>query len=308
MGRELLINLSYAEQRSGFTWSEDVKAHCLGMHLEGKAKTYFQSRSTSWWTECPTLWYLLDRLGGAFNSNMTMGKANKIFLGKKDPSKSWIDHYLCLLAVNDQVDGGFEYLVLENIVHHEAPEFRLVLMAKRDTNRVDYLKHAEELVHYACLIDTVSKPQTVKFVNQKEGTKGKKYFVCGKKGHIAKKCYAKKNGNKSEDDENSSSAPLVMYLDKEKDEMDNFQDESMVQWILDSGSCKHIVNDISLLWDIKTASEVVTLANQELWYLTQWGLLKLRCPMERTGKKQRSETFIIMENWQKYPIIRYPGR
>ena len=46
-------------------------------------------------------------------------------------------------------EGAVEYLVLNNIVQYALEDMRVVLMAKVDGRRTDYLQQAEELAHFA---------------------------------------------------------------------------------------------------------------------------------------------------------------
>jgi hypothetical protein len=45
-----------------------------------------------------------------------------MFMKKKEPQRSWNDHYMYLLALGKAVGGGAEKLVLENIVYHASAE------------------------------------------------------------------------------------------------------------------------------------------------------------------------------------------
>ena len=72
----------------------------------------------------------------------------KLFTAKKDPKRSWPEHYLYSVAVSDAC-GGADAQVLDNIVHYASSELHTVLMAKYDGNRVDNLAQAEELTHFA---------------------------------------------------------------------------------------------------------------------------------------------------------------
>ena len=53
-----------------------------------------------------------------------------------------------MAAVNDARVGA-DLLAQDNIVHHASPELMNVMRAKYDLMRVDYLRHIEELAHFA---------------------------------------------------------------------------------------------------------------------------------------------------------------
>uniref|UniRef100_A0AAV1UUT4 Uncharacterized protein n=1 Tax=Peronospora matthiolae TaxID=2874970 RepID=A0AAV1UUT4_9STRA len=72
----------------------------------------------------------------------------KLFSQHKDPKRSWPKHFLYFVAVND-ARGGADTLVLDNIVNHALSKLALVLKKKYDVNRVDCLRHAEGLAHFA---------------------------------------------------------------------------------------------------------------------------------------------------------------
>ncbi|CCI46394.1 unnamed protein product [Albugo candida] len=78
----------------------------------------------------------------------------------------WNIHMLYLMALSDAV-GGAHNQVLENIAKFASPssEFQSVPLARLNPHREDYLRQAEELVHFAQLNDSsirlTSKPTVV---------------------------------------------------------------------------------------------------------------------------------------------------
>lgn len=54
-----------------------------------------------------------------------------------------------VLAISEACGGGEDYLVLNNVVQYASVDLRIVLMAKVDGARLDYLQQAEELVQLA---------------------------------------------------------------------------------------------------------------------------------------------------------------
>lgn len=61
---------------------------------------------------------------------------------------SWSEYYLYLVDVSDAT-SGVEPLDLKNFVQHASTDLLHVLLAKYDNNCTDYLRHAEELAHFA---------------------------------------------------------------------------------------------------------------------------------------------------------------
>ena len=135
-GWKFVREINLVQQLSGITWNEDLKVDRLGHYLKGTALAYYAKRATIWWNEQPALWYTLDKMSEAFRSNMTRAKANKLFMQKKDPRKTWTQHYLYLVALGDAI-GGADAQVLESIVYYVNPELKTVMCAKMDARRAD---------------------------------------------------------------------------------------------------------------------------------------------------------------------------
>ena len=92
------------------------------------------------------------QLLATFKTTVTASQAMKLFMQKKDSKRTWAERYLYMVAVSD-ARGGADSLVLNNIVHHASPDLMNVMQAKYDSTRVDYLRHAEELAHFAQSIE-----------------------------------------------------------------------------------------------------------------------------------------------------------
>ena len=85
----------------------------------------------------------MEKLHQTFKKTITPAKSMKLLTSKKDPRKSWPEHYLYSVGVSDCECA--ESLVLENVVQYTSSELRTVMMAKYDHTRTDYLRQAEEL-------------------------------------------------------------------------------------------------------------------------------------------------------------------
>uniref|UniRef100_A0AAV1VBC4 Uncharacterized protein n=1 Tax=Peronospora matthiolae TaxID=2874970 RepID=A0AAV1VBC4_9STRA len=75
-----------------------------------------------------------------------------LFTAKKESKRSWPEHYLYLVAVSDAA-GGAEQQAMDNIVRYASSELSIILLAKFQMYRIDYLVHAEELAHFAQAIE-----------------------------------------------------------------------------------------------------------------------------------------------------------
>ena len=117
----------------------------------------------------------------------------KLFMVKKEARRTLTERFLYMVAVSDARDG-FDSLVLDNIVQHASPELMNVMRAKYDPTRSDYLRHAENLAHFAHSIElgsgSISSEVVAAHVETKrQGTRT--CFRCGMTGHVVSDCKAK---------------------------------------------------------------------------------------------------------------------
>ena len=111
----------------------------------------------------------------------------------KEARRTWSEHFLYMVAVG-KVRGCADSLVLDDIVHHAPPKLMHVMRAKYDPTRVDYLRHAEELGHFAQSIDLGSGAvgrEVVAAHVEANRQYSRTCFPCGRTGHVVSECKAR---------------------------------------------------------------------------------------------------------------------
>ena len=247
--------VGFSERACGFVWPEDIKVDGLGQHLLGTAQKYYRRQVETWWSKSQTLEHAMQMLLQTFNIKMTSAQSMKLFTANKSSQRNWTDHFVYLTAVRDAC-GGADNLVLDNIVHYAYPTMRTTLLSRLNLNRVDYLRQAEELEQFAQstetdvrvkhfgrdvvnVVESTKDVKKVEPVNKRLGDQGqKRYYLCENMGHHKSSC--PRRSKKKQD------AGFVLTV-RDANE-DRTQDTT--NWVLDSGSGRHLVNDLSLLEDV----------------------------------------------------------
>ncbi|GMF49894.1 unnamed protein product [Phytophthora fragariaefolia] len=240
-----------AEIACGYKWPETFKVNKFGQHLRGKAELFFQQHIMRWWNTQPTLWYVMEQMHMSFRCHISTQQGMRLFGQRKEPSRSWNDHFLYLNALMAATNTS-PALVLENIVKYAEPDLRHAMMAKVGMNRPDSLQQANELIVWAQMMADEDKfPKSfgkglvgaMAVGTASESKKGmRKCFKCNEVGHLKLNCPQLN----TESDGAKTVEPIAFSLAAGELSLT----VAPGGWILGSGASRHLTNDFALLRDV----------------------------------------------------------
>ncbi|KAG4238198.1 hypothetical protein PC116_g13757 [Phytophthora cactorum] len=177
----------------------------------------------------------MEKMVEAFKTNLTPAQAMKLFTAPKDAKRTRPEHYMYLVAISEACEGGADYLVLNNVVQYASADLRIILMAKVDGARQDYLQQAEELAHFPQSWELEPARhrnlgrEVVAAIGEEQKKETRRCHVCNKVGHLRADCPERGRGRGEPD--------LTLAMGGA------FNGEDV--WILDSGSSRHLVREES---------------------------------------------------------------
>jgi hypothetical protein len=155
--KRFVRSIELAQRISNKVWKESVKIDWLSHCLKGTALDLFNSRVDAWCAEETSLEYVLKKMETRFTVVLQPAQVLTKFTQAKQHCMSWSEHLMYLITLNKTAGGGYDKLILQNVVKYASSSLRTSLRARYDHTRSNYLTHAEELVEYATLIDQVDR-------------------------------------------------------------------------------------------------------------------------------------------------------
>ncbi|KAG3098785.1 hypothetical protein PI124_g16094 [Phytophthora idaei] len=193
-----------------------------------------------------------------FKTNITPAQAMKLFTVPKDMRRTWPEHGMHLAAILEACGGGADNLVLNNIVQYASVDLRMVLMAKVDGSRLDYLQQVEKLAQFAQYWEL--EPAKRRNLGKKGVSAGgecstkemRTCHECNQVGHLRAACPGRGRSRRDAPD-------LTLVANKRLPDV-------VVAWIFNSGSSRHLVSDASLLDDVRACDGMQTVKLTDMYY------------------------------------------
>ena len=159
----------------------------LDHYLAGSTERYYHKQVDFWWNQHAILDYVMGRSLETFKRRLRLA-VNETLCAKEGRKETVRRAFSVPRRVSD-AKGGADSLVLDNIVHHASPDLMNVMRAKYDPTRNDYLRHTEELTHFATSTEIGSGSigheivaTHVEALPHRQDTR--KRFECRNTGHI----------------------------------------------------------------------------------------------------------------------------
>ncbi|KAE9342364.1 hypothetical protein PR003_g9514 [Phytophthora rubi] len=274
---------------SGGDWPEEFRILALNGKLDGTALVYFERMVPHWTAESPTLEHVMNRMLVPYMTTITASKGLKLMTSEKSKSRTWAEHYQYLTYVAER-SGCSDLHVLQSLCKSAPPYLQSAMLTRLNSQRVDYLQQATELVAFAIEFEANMFKQEIgrgqgsrgnrgrggRFhgggrgdqggrgsVARVDGTETRSCYNCGEVGHLAIDCPGKENSA-------AKTSPRVTLA------VGTGTNADSCTWILDSGSSVHLVKNEKLLRNAVDCDEQYRAANGDLIHVVKKGTVVLR--------------------------------
>ena len=95
-----------------------MKVDSLGLYLSGTAERCYDRQVAMWWSELPTLQYVMDKVLEPRKTSITPAQAMKLFTQRKISNRSFQEHDMYRTDIIKVCGNGGNYFVLDDIVQY----------------------------------------------------------------------------------------------------------------------------------------------------------------------------------------------
>ncbi|OWZ18541.1 Pol Polyprotein [Phytophthora megakarya] len=157
-GKKFVQRLVAAQMMNGGDWPDDFKILALNNKLEGPALAFFAKMLSKWTAESNTVEHVMDRMLGFYSTKVPVSKAMNLMFEAKSGDKPWTEHFQYLVYVAERAGCPDQFVLL--CLCDSAPEHvKKAMLTHIDSNRVDHIQQAWELVAFAAEYEISSKRQ-----------------------------------------------------------------------------------------------------------------------------------------------------
>jgi hypothetical protein len=103
-------------------WKESVKIDRLSHCPKGTALDLFNLRVDAWCAEETSLEYVLKKMETRFSVVLQPAQILAKFTQAKQHRMSWSEHLMYLIALNKTAGGGYDKLILQNVVEYASTQ------------------------------------------------------------------------------------------------------------------------------------------------------------------------------------------
>jgi hypothetical protein len=128
--KRFVRSIEVAQRISNKVWKDSVKIDRLSHCLKGTALDLFNSRVDAWCAEETSLEYVLKKMETRFTVVLQPAQILTKFTKAKQHRMSWSEHLMYLIALNKTAGGGYDKLILQNVVEYASSSLRTSLRAR----------------------------------------------------------------------------------------------------------------------------------------------------------------------------------